>query len=112
MLGVMGLPVTKSLADAASTERMNVTMLSEAAKVTMAGNGMDVPSVGFVMLTALICLEEKHTDEARLDTFSQIMFFVILFVLIRGHFQAFPVPPRDKRRKTQWGPKKFSVLSL
>ena len=34
------------------------------------------------------------------------------FCLIRGHFQAFPVPPRDKRRKTQWGPKKFSVLSL
>jgi hypothetical protein len=35
MLGVMGLPVMKSLADAASTERMNVTMLSEAAKVTL-----------------------------------------------------------------------------
>ena len=34
MLGVMGLPVTQSLADAASSKRVDVSMLSESAKET------------------------------------------------------------------------------
>ena len=33
MLGVMGLPVTKAIADAAATTLVNVNMLSESAKV-------------------------------------------------------------------------------
>ena len=35
MLGIMGLPVTQSLANATSSERVIVTMLSESAKVTL-----------------------------------------------------------------------------
>ena len=34
MLGVMGHPVTQSLADAASSNRVDVSMLSESAKET------------------------------------------------------------------------------
>lgn len=69
MLGVMGLPVTKTLAEYAGVPPVDVSMLTASQKartcsffvpikskisaweVTMAGNGMDVPSVGFVLLS-------------------------------------------------------------
>ena len=68
MLGCMGMPVTNKMAEWAGLVRpVDLSMLSKHAKaiqpwqcvhvrlltcgqVTMAGNGMDVPSVGFVLL--------------------------------------------------------------
>ncbi len=58
MLAAMGLPVLPEHAATAYCEVFKTDGVTNAALMQMAGNAMHVPSVGFAILTALLCVAE------------------------------------------------------
>lgn len=57
LLGAVGVPSSEALATAARVPPVVMTGVSEAARVTLSGNSMHVPSVGFALLCAALFVE-------------------------------------------------------
>ena len=59
MLSSLVLPVTSAQAKRAQAPKLDLSEISVSSKVRMAGNGMNVPTIGLILLFAVLSLEKR-----------------------------------------------------